>query len=48
MSSGDTARLYHTMARSELIQRIQLRDHVLMAFLGGLESATPDCGMDEQ
>ncbi len=33
MSAGDSARQHHLTARSELIQRIQLRDHVLVLFL---------------
>ena len=36
MSAGDSARQHHTTARSELIQRIQLRDHVLMVFLAAV------------
>lgn len=34
MTSGETARQYHAAARSEIIQRIQLRDNVLLVFLG--------------
>lgn len=34
MTSGDSARQYHATARSEIIQRLQLRDNVLLVFLG--------------
>lgn len=34
MSAGDTARTTYTAARAEIIQRMQLRDYVLLVFLG--------------
>ena len=36
MSAGDNARQYHLTARTELIQRIQLRDYVLLVFLAAV------------
>lgn len=36
MSKGETARNSYESARTELIQRLQLRDNVLLAFLGAI------------
>jgi hypothetical protein len=36
MSAGDTAREHYTSARTELIQRIHLRDNVLLVYLGAV------------
>jgi hypothetical protein len=36
MSSGDSARTFYESARQELIQRIQLRDNVLLVYLGAI------------
>ncbi len=36
MSAGDTARATYESARQELIQRITLRDHVLLVYLGAV------------
>ncbi|WP_115863099.1 hypothetical protein [Halorussus litoreus] len=36
MSRGDSARTYYESARRELIQRIRLRDNVLLFYLGGV------------
>ncbi|OGB62353.1 MAG: hypothetical protein A2Y94_11420 [Caldithrix sp. RBG_13_44_9] len=36
MSSGDTARIHHHTARLEIIERLRLRDNVLVTFLGAI------------
>lgn len=36
MTAGDTAREHYTSTRTEMIQRIQLRDNVLLVYLGAI------------
>ncbi len=38
MTKGDTARTFYESARTELIQRIQLRDNALVLFLGAISA----------
>jgi hypothetical protein len=36
MSAGDSARTHHDTARSEIIKRLELRDNVLVIYLGAI------------